>query len=97
MDRAEKLVKANNPQLDSIRPLLNGLPKVKGRSHIKPMLETRMYRGKRRVLVGYTWSRPASTFYGRVYDCVLGYGDSFEEAFKMAEEKAAMLKRNHAA
>lgn len=61
------------------------------RSRIKPLHEIRNYRGARRHVVGYSWSRPASPITGMVYDCVLGYGLTAEAALADARSKIAIV------
>jgi hypothetical protein len=62
----------------------------KDRAWAKPWAERNDYRGKRRCLVGYSWSkRHSSLSRGRVYDAVLGYGDTFDEALAMMRARQA--------
>lgn len=52
----------------------------------------RQYRGKEQFVVGYEWCRPGSSpITGRVYETILGYGDSFHVAYDRA--LAAIAKR----
>ena len=53
-----------------------------------PVAERRKYRGKDRCIVGYGWTRPYSHYAsGLVYDCIMGYGETFEEAIAMMKRK----------
>lgn len=46
------------------------------------------YRGKARYLIGYSWTRVGAHYaMGRVYDVVLGYGDSFDAALENAKAR----------
>lgn len=60
--------------------------------HIEGPLVTRMkYRGKEQCVVGYTWTRPqAHSMSGIVNDCVLGWGDTFEQAIEMMRAKVTL-------
>lgn len=87
MSRLDKLLDVKSAETELVREVVSKIAKPAERAYIKPFSENRAYRGKRRQVVGYSWSRPASTFHGRVYDCVLGYGDSFDAALKMARAK----------
>lgn len=89
MSAVDRLLADKSAEMEQVRDVVNGMPKIEGRSRIKPFYDTRAYRGKRRVVVGYSWSRPASTYYGMVYDCVLGYGETFEAALANAKAKVA--------
>ena len=58
-----------------------------GRFHISPFTAYRVYRGKERFVVGYSWSRPYSHYSkGIVYECVLGWGDCYETAINKARD-----------
>lgn len=59
-----------------------------GRHFVTPQWRTADYRGKRQKTVGYSWSRLGSHYAsGRVYDVVLGAGETFEEALASAYKK----------
>lgn len=89
MSAVDRLLADTSVEMKRVREVVNGLPKIEGRSRIKPFYGMRTYRGKRRFVVGYSWSRPAATYYGMVYDCVLGYGETFDAALAMAKAKVA--------
>lgn len=75
---------------DALRPLVDKEAQHwMGRRHIqRPFVGLRHHRGKRRFVVGYTWSRPGSHFMkGLVYEHIMGFGESFEEAFAKANAK----------
>jgi hypothetical protein len=59
----------------------------------RPIASTKIYRGRRRCVVGYTWNRPGANFYsGRVYLQILGYGDNWEEAVLKMKEAVKKLQ-----
>lgn len=69
--------------LNAVKALLPNMPiDREKRTDINPIYAFREYRGKRRHLVGYYWSRPQATYYGMAYDCILGYGDTPEAAIE---------------
>lgn len=58
------------------------------RRGIKPHFANQMYRGKQQWVVGYSWSKVGANFYsGRVYDAILGWGETFEDALKSANDR----------
>lgn len=67
------------------------LPKVsvpKTRRLFGPMTGRRTYRGKEQCVVGYSWVRPGSHHLkGLVYDCVLGWGETYDAAIAKMKER----------
>ena len=58
------------------------------RSVIRAFASRRMYRLKWRFVVGYQWCRPYSHHMsGKVYECIVGWGNSYEEAVAMFMRK----------
>ena len=76
--------------LSNVASLLKDAP-IDGtkRSDIKPLLWKKLYRGKNQWVAGYSWSRPGSPYYGMVYDCVLGWGETPERALSDMRERVA--------
>lgn len=68
-----------------IRALFSRVPPREGwRSPNWPLLAKQRYRGKERWVAGYSHCRNyAHHFSGRVYDRILGYGDTKEAAVAM--------------
>lgn len=58
------------------------------RAGIQPFARMATYRGKRQWIVGYSWHKLyAHHASGRVYDCILGYGHSLEDAIEKAKAR----------
>lgn len=73
---------------DQIRDIMSKLPKQENRTRMTPFFDRRTYLGKLRHVVGYWYCRPGSNpRSGVTYDCILGYGDTIEEAIAKAKEK----------
>ena len=92
-EATEVLKKEILPSLPRIKCGGNKYGGIFYRSIIYPIVNRRLYRGKLRFVVGYSWVHPYSHFVsGIVHDCILGYGDNFAEAVTMAFSKEE--KRN---
>jgi hypothetical protein len=84
-----------NDDFARIRLLVNDLiarirPTIpKGRTDIRPEWGRRKYRGKDQIVVGYSWAKPYSGPAGRVYEVVLGWGRTFDDAYALAEKRAS--------
>lgn len=60
--------------------------RARGRCVVGAFVKVGTFRGERRVLAGYQWSRPQSHFMsGRVYECTLGRGFTAETAVARVE------------
>jgi hypothetical protein len=87
------LLKTRTEIRGKVKEMLKGVTVPANHARIEPYYTVRTYRGKRQHVVGYSWSRPCSTYHGNVYDRVLGAGETADEALaKMKETIAATTK-----
>lgn len=73
--------------LVAIGRLLKQVQIDRDRHYIKPLYQVRTHENKIQHLVGYAWSAPRTTYYGDVFDCILGAGDTPELALEEAIRK----------
>ncbi len=78
------------PRKEQLALVVSLLPQMpSGRRLWAPLVEIQKYRGKRQYVVGYTWSKPYSHHMsGLVYDCVLGWGETFDAAVERMKKKS---------
>lgn len=67
-----------------VEELVGAIPTKPNRLRDGPLIAQRLYRGKVQVCVGYYWHRRGSHHLsGIVYETVLGWGETPEDAIKM--------------
>lgn len=88
MSVTETMPQRVQAQLAIVRDALSQLPRDANKTGVRPMLKFGKWRGKDTWLAGYTWARLGShPMTGRVYETVMGRGDSPEAAVEMMQAK----------